>query len=367
MKNTKPFVIVSIISLLFTSLSFAQSSSGTRGGGGAWSCTGSTSGDWRETIDLYEAKANGFKIQKTNLFSVTEQTKQALSNARRFSPVFADELRDAFIIANTAMKHSIPSAGNLELIDDLGDYVIPSPTDCVNGILKRIQVAVYTDNFFNGDLYLGEKKIAFDSLDTNTDRAAIVIHEAIYRKLRMHFKDRNSLRTRQIVGCLFASDLSEAQKTDCKSKMESVTLVRSLLQRPQLEASASSHDNLDQHQVYGLIASPFLIPGKFIGLTPDSLEITSTGPFSARFSDDLKNTDAKRISNGTYSLSFSLKGVSSKNLLLWVNVAEKSSGFTPQKMYFTLERNLEKRLAHTRYYQPLPYSEESMMFQFLWE
>jgi hypothetical protein len=94
----------------------------------------------------------------------------------------------------------LPKSAGLTVIEDAAIRVRPMPESCPHGYLYYGQLANFT---FDGRLLIATN-LWKDGKFTDTERGALLVHEAVYKALREGPGDKNSSRVRQIVGILFS-------------------------------------------------------------------------------------------------------------------------------------------------------------------
>lgn len=182
-----------VVSLMALSTdAFAGPSTG--GGGGAFVCYNSD-GSIRnsELVDLWEAR-NLKSLPIPN--SSVNAWVQAESAIQRLMPINFDIARHSLVILNE-MKSRI------EWLQP-GVKLNP-PTDVGNVFIKPncpLAGAAYYDDYAK-KVYIDRE--IMNSMISETDVAALLAHEALYRLFRTRFNAVDSIATRAIVGCLFSS------------------------------------------------------------------------------------------------------------------------------------------------------------------
>jgi len=107
----------------------------------------------------------------------------------------------------------VPVTAELQIVDDSLFRIKPSKSDCLNGIISYMQLANYT----NYGKILLQKQLFENPKLSNTDKASLFIHEAVYAFLRT-LGDTDSVRARKVVGLLF----STLSTDDLKKELEKV-------------------------------------------------------------------------------------------------------------------------------------------------
>ena len=191
--NLKQSKLFFIILTLSTRLIFAgeiNKIGGMEGGGGNSVVCRNPSGSLAsaEVYDLFEGRA---------LYDY--QTKEVIldyaSQARAIAKMMTDTTQDAFFETETEriLKEVkfLPSDATLIPIDDSGSII--KPTNC-----EIYQTAIYLSNnrvYFDSNIWM---------LLTETNRAALILHEVIYAYLRIYDGTKTSSRARQYVAYLFS-------------------------------------------------------------------------------------------------------------------------------------------------------------------
>lgn len=198
-----------ILALTLATASPAHAGPRVGNGGGTWVCQ-EKSGPmrWMQLVDLFEAENEyGLTIRSAPLVDPwivfgerMELIRRSVPNVAELLVLGADDLR------NTV--HIVPEKGSLTRIDDDEVRVRPRPESCEGGILYYGQIANFTDDgrlLIAGDLWN-------DPAFSVADRAALLMHEVIYKSLRDRFGDRTSSRARALVALLFSN--LEAEEID---------------------------------------------------------------------------------------------------------------------------------------------------------
>jgi hypothetical protein len=178
-------------------------------GGGVWTCEDRNTKNirWLRFVDLFEAE-NEFGLKIANQQGGPwEVLNDKLIEISRVSPNL-DRLLQAHPVFFDEVIHFLPKSSGLTVIEDAEIRVRPLPETCEDGYLYYGQLANFT---FDGRLLISSKYWKDPSF-TDLERAALLVHEAVYKALREGMGDKNSSRVRQIVGILF-SNLSDSQKS----------------------------------------------------------------------------------------------------------------------------------------------------------
>lgn len=202
--------------LIFCLLSLSNviyAGNGTSGGGGAFVCRDSQKNILNsELLDLWEAKyLNRLTIDKSNE-GIETQIERAFSNLDKFHTPYLDTIKEELeIILNKAI--ALPKG-----------VTIKAPTDANNNYEKP-GCPLEGMMFYDGDLdHVVYNPETYNYLLSNTDKAAVWAHEAIYKVLRDRFNETDSKNTRKLVGCLFSND--------CESKYSLMTIEELLKNDP---------------------------------------------------------------------------------------------------------------------------------------
>lgn len=189
-----------IIAILFVLSSIARAGDKIGNGGGIWACT-TTQGVLvrAELVDLFEAK-NEFGLQIPTVPNLLAQdiAKQKASILRGKNTLLTDKVN---FHLNEVLKKSRFVNAILQKIDDALFRIVPLPNTCKEGQWEYLQFA----NFTAQDQVLIRNDIWTSQLVSELDKGALLLHEAIYRWLRLENNDDNSIRSREIVGILFSN------------------------------------------------------------------------------------------------------------------------------------------------------------------
>jgi hypothetical protein len=197
----------SLVGLALFSLRPAEAGPRVGNGGGAWVCQ-NTSGEfrWLRLVDLFEAE-NEYALKIAPLGGSTAGNDPWSLLQERFDFVFKSvpQLAPVLVMGPEQLRsvvQMVPKYTELTRINDDQVRVRPGPETCPHGALYYGQLANYT---FDGRLLIASDLWADESF-SNLDRAALLMHELVYKSLRDKFGDKNSSRARAIVALLF-SDL----------------------------------------------------------------------------------------------------------------------------------------------------------------
>lgn len=175
------------------------------GGGGAYVCRNGK-GSIRKAMlaDLWEAqnttirwphKKGTLRVEKSNA-SAIEQFKKALAKLAEVDPGFASEVEAAFqkVWGDIVV---VPPEVSIAVPNDLKNVFFP--TGCpAEGMM-----------YYDDDTeLLNVRSDIFEAMDkeSQTDKAAAYMHEALYKVLRDQAGHEDSRRARRLVGCLFSSE-----------------------------------------------------------------------------------------------------------------------------------------------------------------
>jgi hypothetical protein len=190
--------VMVVLSVLIAQVAFAGDKIGN--GGGLWACENSLQQiQSAEMVDLFEAQtefglsvppqasmlAQQIAIQKTQIL---ERTNQAITDK------LSKYLNEVF--HKTQFVNAV-----LERVDDALFRIEPLPSTCAQGKWQYVQFA----NFTAQDQVLIRNDVWTSSAVSELDKGALLVHEAVYRWMRVEFSDSTSVRSRQIVGLLFSS------------------------------------------------------------------------------------------------------------------------------------------------------------------
>lgn len=194
---------MALIVFFIPSLGHAQESNG---GGGAWICR--LPGDGRfeavQLADLFEAREEfGFDVENLQgePWSIAISRLQKLRGAPELYRTFGGALMD--------LKSKIfVSKSGLTTVNIRNDRLRPpigGHHKCKWGKWNYVQFASHT----HSNRILISEELWSSPKTSDLDRAALLWHEAIYAYLRSVDGERNSVRTRILVGVLFAKMADE--------------------------------------------------------------------------------------------------------------------------------------------------------------
>lgn len=183
------FGVNSLAAILCAASAFAGSA--TSGGGGAIVCRDS-SGKIQSArlLDLWEGEWDGFSIPKSGK-SVEEQVQNALARLEQFNPKLAEDVREELASVEKNMR-VLPKG-----------VVLPSISDAYNELSSK-DCNLETLAHYNDTKELLYVSFEIHSAISKTDRAALMMHEAVYRSFRKAAKESDSRRVRAITARLFS-------------------------------------------------------------------------------------------------------------------------------------------------------------------
>lgn len=185
-------------------------------GGGSYVCRDAGNKIfWAEVVDLWEGKNLSrlkLHIDKTNAVPAKEQALAAIRKVKAIHGFFAEQVEAEFGPIWDQIQ-SIVVAG------DAGTYlaVVPDSMDlerpryCPGDPSRRPEYEQLI-NYLDNEPLKADPEV-YRGLETETDRAAIGVHEAVFKVLRDYQGETDSRKAREIVGYLF-SNSSEAVLTE---------------------------------------------------------------------------------------------------------------------------------------------------------
>ena len=173
-------------------------------GGGLWVCQNLDQLGtirWARLVDLFEGRVEfGMNILDENpAFTYEDIVKQKRTRLWAADRDFYESI-DPYI--EKVLRALKPVDADLEIVNDALYRLRPHKKYCALGKITYVQLANYTSY---GKILL-QKDIWNDGKLSNQDKAALIVHEAVYWYLRDEHKDANSVRAREIVAAVF-SDL----------------------------------------------------------------------------------------------------------------------------------------------------------------
>ncbi len=185
------------LGILFSVDASARDGAGTSGGGGAFACW-NADGTIRdaELVDLWEARNLDGQEIPTFPQDKWEQASGAVARLREFHPGLA-KVVDLDLAVVRQKFFFVPP--NVQL----------APPNDVNPIYQKPGCPLFGMMYFDnvrGRLAVDQK--IFGALLSETERAAALVHEAVYKTMRENrlIRAKDSVSSRKIVGCLFARD-----------------------------------------------------------------------------------------------------------------------------------------------------------------
>lgn len=167
-------------------------------GGGLWVCSSNRELQKALLIDLYEAE------EEFGLSLISYLEADPMKIVRERSEFIRLELAAYSAAWNRILAESLSKIrminSELIVVDDALFRVKPPKNSC-DQEWQYVQFANYTNQnqiLIRKDLWESPKIAA-------SHKAALIWHEVIYKWLREHYRDSNSVRARQIVGLLFST------------------------------------------------------------------------------------------------------------------------------------------------------------------
>lgn len=187
--------------IILSLLNFAQNSQAgdkVGNGGGLWTCSIQQNLQSGMLVDLYEAEEE-FSLP---LISTTEIDPMKIVDERL--TYIQSNLPSFHWMWNQVLSDSLQKINfvnsELTIVDDALYRVKPLSSTCSSGW-------VYTQfaNYTNQDQILIRSDLWKSPAISSLHKAALIWHEVIYSWLRDQYKDKDSVRARQIVGLLFST------------------------------------------------------------------------------------------------------------------------------------------------------------------
>ncbi len=175
-------------------------------GGGAYVCRDNESEIVHaEIVDLWEGMVLNHPqliINKTNKISPKMQTMLALKRMHNIFPLFATFVSSALMDIFNKSDEKIDKGETNTVLMVISDSLdIERPKYCP-GSKRRPQYEQVINYLNSGEMKLDVE--IYKALETNTDRAALLLHEAIYYVLRRSQGDSDSRNARKLVASVFA-------------------------------------------------------------------------------------------------------------------------------------------------------------------
>lgn len=218
MKNIKLFVGASLIAV---TAGFGTVQAGLEGsignGGGAWICQNMDHYGtlrWAKFVDLYEGRKEfGLDIPEVKNRDAAEIIESVL--VRRVFPVSENLYRALNEEMESVKANLVRVDADLHGVDDALFRILPPKGECLDGGISYAQIANYT----NYGKILIQKRVYEAPQFSETDKAALLMHEAVYAYLRKQMGDKNSVRARRVVGLLFSTLTRDALKKEVEKQL----------------------------------------------------------------------------------------------------------------------------------------------------
>lgn len=223
-KSNRQRLVLSLLLMAFAA-SVHAGEGAVGNGGGTWVCR-EQNGDvrWVKLVDLFEAQGE-FGLTLAQLQGKYEDiVDQTYLRLYRANPKFAEAVLKRLDELNYLRPSNdvIWTDDTLSVIDDSLYRLKPSVRKCTGGLLgsdpKSGEPMIpygQVVNFKNDGKLLVQSEL-FNNL-TETEKAALVYHEAIYALRRDVAGDKNSVSTRRIIGLLFSTLSTEELKRELQA------------------------------------------------------------------------------------------------------------------------------------------------------
>jgi formylglycine-generating enzyme required for sulfatase activity len=217
MKNLKTLMVtLASVGALGMGLTASQSAVAKEGGigngGGTWVCQNNDSLGtirWAKLVDLYEGRTEFSRsIPEVKNLDSDQIVDQIM--VRRLFPISEDLYKSINDELETVKSNLVMVNADLQIVDDALYRIRPMKTECLGGTISYVQLANYTDY---GKILIQENLFQDPHL-SETDKAALMIHEAVYAFLRDRYSDKTSVRARKLVGLLFSTINQESLKKE---------------------------------------------------------------------------------------------------------------------------------------------------------
>lgn len=187
--------------LVFTLCLSANAFGGPRvnSGGGGWMCSDALGARWIRSVDLFEAEGSRLRIAPVQGKTAKEILDAKMEKIRRELPSL-----DAFLRKYPVDLESAVWLWPIKLdsTEDASLMVRPRSATCAGGRIEYVQVA----NFLIDGTIIISAPLWRDPAFAEVEKAAILLHEILYKASRDAYGDENSQRARRITGLVF-SDL----------------------------------------------------------------------------------------------------------------------------------------------------------------
>lgn len=200
MKGFHRFCIVLFL-FLFSKLIWAGPRVGN--GGGGWRCFKNQETVWIKSLDLFEAiYEHNLKLEEHFDDQTRALLTKYLERIEGLDHDFARNLRGELELFEKN-KHYV-SKVYLENTNDSFARIYPGQELCAGGQIEYVQIINYTQE---GRVLIQQD---FWQQLSSLDKVALYLHELIYAHLREKFDEKDSIRTRKLVG-LILSDIPDQE------------------------------------------------------------------------------------------------------------------------------------------------------------
>jgi hypothetical protein len=198
-------IAVALLGLTAGSALAGEGGSGVGNGGAAWTCRGNGPGRpliWVELLDLSEARREfNLTIARDTPFDREDWIRMVERKLAQASPDWAAAFHER--LQQTRDAFTLVKASEFLSTGDFYDRTRPGPETCPGGTVpaEPEQLANFTHQ---GHLIVNDALWSSSAL-SEADRAALYVHEAVYKLLRETENASNSVKSREIVGYLFSN------------------------------------------------------------------------------------------------------------------------------------------------------------------
>lgn len=193
-----------IFSLMFVMASQAAHAGNEGGnGGGGWVCRDADSKIlWTKLVDTFEGREeHELVIHEDPVTPFELQLADLEKRILKANPKFYLDLMPRLAKVRALVR--IKSSVGMAVIDDAKYRVTPAPESCAGGTLRYEQAAAYVEYPELKKTVITVNQQIWNAL-SETDKAALYLHEAIYLLFREIFKETDSVRTRLASAILLA-------------------------------------------------------------------------------------------------------------------------------------------------------------------
>ncbi len=208
----KTLFSTTLLALTLSTSALAGEGSGVGNGGGLWTCRDNTPERaliWAELLDLSEAQREfHLKIDRASPLNVDGWLAYVSHSMAWATPEFAQEYQKRIKLVKASFPSALVNESEFRGTADFLHRTSPDDSTCPEGTISHDangKAPEQLANFTNQNHLIVNQQLWSSKKLADIDRAALMVHEAIYKLFRDLEGAEDSVKTREIVGYLFST------------------------------------------------------------------------------------------------------------------------------------------------------------------